>query len=193
MKGTLSNLFIFTAGAVVGAIVTLKLVQEKYDRLYHEEVESYRDMMREKLDEEIEEKTEETMERIGQTLKNATEKPDIRTYAAKIQKEGYTDYAKTGKDGTSEPETVEDDGPEVIEPDEFGELEDYDQVYLTYYDGVLADDRDEVIEDVDNVVGTDSLSQIGKYAEDTVHVRNDFWHTYYEILRDKRNYADVVN
>ena len=191
MKGTLSKLFIFATGAAVGAVVTLKLVQEKYDRLYHEEIESYREMTQEKKAKTLKEEKDAALDRIGKELKAAAEKPDIRTYAAKIQKEGYTDYANTG---TGETETVADDGPVVIEPDEFGEIEDYEQVYLTYYnDGVLADDRDEVIEDVDNVVGIASLSRIGEFAEDTLHVRNDFWQTYYEILRDKRNYADVVN
>ena len=59
-------------------------------------------------------------------------------------------------------------------------------------DGVLADDMDEIIEDVDEVVGEDSLNHFGEFEEDSVYVRNDERKCDYEILRDNRNYADVV-
>lgn len=83
--------------------------------------------------------------------------------------------------------------PYVISPDEFGEKDDYDTVSLTYYaDGVLADECDDVIYNVDNVIGEDSLNHFGEYEEDSVFVRNDSMATDYEILRDLRAYSDVV-
>ena len=51
---------------------------------------------------------------------------------------------------------------------------------------------DDVIYNVDNVIGEDSLNHFGEYEEDSVFVRNDSMATDYEILRDLRAYSDVV-
>lgn len=84
--------------------------------------------------------------------------------------------------------------PYVISPDEFGEMEDedYDKVSVTYYaDGVLADEYDEVVENVDEIVGEESLTHFGEYEDDSVFVRNDKLKCDYEILLDQRNYSDI--
>ena len=82
--------------------------------------------------------------------------------------------------------------PRVIPPEEFGE-EDYAVISLNYYaDGVLADDWDKVIEDVENTVGEDFANHFGEYEDDSVFVRNDELEKDYEILLDMRNYSDVV-
>jgi hypothetical protein len=65
---------------------------------------------------------------------------------------------------------------------------------LTYYsDGVLTDENDEVLEDVEDIIGIDSLNHFGEYEEDSVYVRNDEKLCDYEILLDNRNYSDVYN
>ena len=88
---------------------------------------------------------------------------------------------------------MEDDRPYVISPDEFGELDDYDLISLTYYaDEVLADDIDEIVEDVDDVVGLDSLTHFGEYEPDSVFVRNDRLKADYEILLDERTYPEAI-
>jgi hypothetical protein len=87
------------------------------------------------------------------------------------------------------------DEPYVITPEQFSELdyEGYATETLTYYaDGVLTDFLDNVIENVDDVVGEESLEHFGEYEEDTVFVRNDHLMTGYEIQRDNRTYAEVV-
>lgn len=84
------------------------------------------------------------------------------------------------------------DIPYVISPDEFGQDESYETISLTYYaDGVLADDDDEMVEDVENLVGFDSLNHFGEYEDDSVFVRNDRLKCDYEILLDHRKYTDV--
>ena len=83
--------------------------------------------------------------------------------------------------------------PYVISPEEFGDIEEYDTISLTYYaDQVLTDDCDEVIGNVDDIVGIDSLDHFGEYEDDSVFVRNDRLRTDYEILQDTRNYFDIV-
>jgi hypothetical protein len=105
---------------------------------------------------------------------------------------GYTNYSN----GAEYVEREVDDviKPYVISPDEFGEIDGYAEITLTYYaDGYLTDDQDELVEDVDGTVGYKSLEHFGDYEDDAVHVRNDNLKADYEILLDVRDYADIRN
>ena len=113
----------------------------------------------------------------------------------KIKKEeGFED--DEDKDGVEldEIERASDyDRPYIIEPQEFGALDGYSLITLYHYsDNVLADDCDELVEDLDNVVGEDYASHFGEYEDDCVYVRNDRLKADYEICRDLRKYSDVV-
>lgn len=80
----------------------------------------------------------------------------------------------------------------MIPPEEFGELDDYDQVSLTYYeDNYLANDRKELVTDVEGIIGWDNINRIGEYEDDAIHVRNDELKIDYEILQVAYNYSDV--
>ena len=63
---------------------------------------------------------------------------------------------------------------------------------LTYTaDGVLLDDMNEIVDDIEEVVGEDSLEHFGEYEDDPVYVRNDAKKCDYEILLDQRNYQEI--
>ena len=82
-------------------------------------------------------------------------------------------------------------GPYVITPEEFDE-EGYETISLTYYaDGVLTDEQDFPIEDVEDTVGNDALNSFGEYEDDSVYVRDDDKGIDYEILLDVRKYSDL--
>lgn len=174
MKGTLSSFLMLATGAAIGSVVTWKLVKDKYARIAQEEIDSMRAYFLNRLDELTSDDKEEVKEEKG------------NSYARVISDLGYTG----GPDKDAEPMTK----PCVIDPEEFGEREDYEKIDLTYYaDGVLTDDVGDPIEDVDFCVGADFAEHFGDYEPDAVHVRNDERKIYYEILRDTRTYADVVN
>ena len=85
------------------------------------------------------------------------------------------------------------DEPYIIIPEEFGGIQEYEQISLIYYsDGILTDDMDDIIEDFDSTVGEDFASHFGEYEDDSVFVRNDRLKCDYEILRDYRTYEKVV-
>lgn len=192
MNNKVACLGAFILGTAIGVAASWKIAQTKYEKIAQEEIDSVKETYSKKRKENI-----ETLENLNDQLKDeikrvgkvTEEKPDIMEYAAKLQKEGYTDYTSD-----SEPaENIEDvdagPKPYVISPEEFGENDFYETISLTYYaDGVLADDTDERIEDVDNIVGYDSLEHFGEYEDDAVHVRNDRLKTDYEIILDERNY-----
>ena len=181
----------FILGAVGGSLVTYKLLKNKYEEIAQEEIDSVKEMYRNSQGEcmpnsEIEEQKE--------VAKKSMEKPDIMEYSKKIKDCNYSDYSKTERNKPEEsPEEKDTSDPYVISPEEFGEDDTYDRINLTYYaDGVLADENDEEVENVDGTVGLDSLETFGTYEDDSVHVKNDRLRAYYEILRDERNYEDVM-
>lgn len=87
----------------------------------------------------------------------------------------------------------EDSAPHIITPEEFGENEEYDTISLTLYsDGILADDADKPIDDVDEVIDKESLEHFGEYEDDSIFVRNDKLKCDYEVLIDERRYAQIL-
>ena len=173
----LNNLFIFAIGAAVGSIVTLKIVEKKYEQLANEEIESvketYSRIYGEGSSEESEEEADEDRE---------VEPSDVENLADIITTNGY---------GEEEGNKYMDNTPEVIPPDEYGDIEEYECDTLYYYpDGVLTDTYDNIIEDVEGMVGEESLHHFGEWEDDSVFVRNDDRQTYYEILLQADNYND---
>lgn len=175
MNYTLSKAIIFVAGAAIGSIVTWQLLKTKYEHDFEIELDEMRDYYSNKIEKEYEE----------QLAKDRDEYDNLVKYS------GYNNYSDTREEKKEEVESMEK--PYVIPPEEFGEEDEYDRESLTYYaDGVLTDDWDNPIEDVDGMVGVDSLNHFGEYEDDSVFVRNDYLRTDYEILLDKRNFADVI-
>lgn len=182
MNKTLSNLFIFTAGAAIGSAVTWKLVKDKYARLAQEEIEAVREVYMKHENDIREDETEEPVV-VPESVPEFTEQE--RVDYANIA----NSYTNNNEKGVPKPVKR----PYVISPDEFDE-NGYQTVSLTYYaDGVVEDDFYDTWDDneIDEKIGRDSLNHFGEYEEDSVFVRNDEEETDYEILRDSRRYSDV--
>lgn len=205
MNSTLKGVLIFVLGAAAGSLATWKLIEKKYKDIAQEEIDSVKDTFSkmkkneypDKLEdypdfEEFDDSDDVEEEPKPEQKIDRNNKPDIVEYAKILSETGYTNYAerqdKKEKKGV---EPVEDERPYVISPDEFGEKDGYENVTLTYYaDGVLTDYFDNVISNVDEVVGLDSLDHFGEYEDDVVFVRNEKMETDYEILRDLRDFNE---
>ena len=183
------NFMTFVLGVAVGSVVTWKYVEKKYEKIAQDEIDSVKEVFS-KREAEF---TEDTEARIK--VDNAKEKPSVIEYAARLREQGYTNYSDMADEKPEEmkeaPMTV--DQPYVIAPEEFGELDDYETIGLIYYaDQILADDNDVIVDDIEDVVGFDSLNSFGEYEDDSVFVRNDRLKCDYEILLDQRKYSDVI-
>jgi hypothetical protein len=89
------------------------------------------------------------------------------------------------------------DHPYVISFKEFMEDEEhYDKISIEWFefDNTLADDREQIIPDVDEMVGRRNLSRFGQGSEDPniVYVRNEHLHIDFEIAYNDKGYAEVV-
>lgn len=203
MNSTLKGVLIFVLGAAAGSLATWKLIEKKYKDIAQEEIDSVKDTFSKMKKNEYPDKLEDypdfeefddsdDEEPKSEQKIDRNNKPDIVEYAKILSETGYTNYAerqdKKEKKGV---EPVEYERPYVISPDEFGEKDGYENVTLTYYaDGVLTDYFDNVISNIDEVVGFDSLDHFGEYEDDAVFVRNDKMETDYEILRDLRDFNE---
>ena len=189
MNRKLSNVLLFTSGVAVGSFVTWRYFKSKY----------------EVVEDEIEEKTEETE---GET-ETEDEDPEVSESKMSYKKPPLKEYVKMVEDNGYVPKThmeeVEEEitngewnnkdvyEPFIIRPDEYGEIHAYETLSLNYYaDGVLTDELDNPIEDVESLVPADFADHFGEYEDDVVHVRNDNLECDYEILRDLRKFTDVV-
>lgn len=185
MNVTWNKVLWFTVGAAVGAAVTNHYFKTKYERLYQEDVESVkRAFATPQQSEPVDGSTEEK-----DTCESDLE--EIETCNEIISAQGY--HTVTGS--PEKPIGKEVKGvsrPYVISPAEFDTEDDYEAYSLNYFeDGILADEEGNPVEDVEGMVGRDSLNHFGEYEDDSVHVRNDALQCDFEILRDLRRYSDV--
>ena len=187
MNRKLSNVLLFTAGVAVGSLVTWRYFKSKY----------------EVVEDEIEEKTEEaegeSEEDDPEVLesKMSYKKPPLKEYVKMVESNGYTPktHAEEVEEEIANGEWGDKDvyEPFIIRPDEYGELHAYETLSLNYYaDGVLTDELDNPIEDVESLVPADFADHFGEYDDNAVFVRNDNLECDYEILRDLRKFTDVV-
>lgn len=185
MNITLNKVLWFAAGVALGAVATNYFFKTKYERLYQEDVESVKRAF----------STPQQSEPVkGDTEKVSTCKPtpeEVQAYDDIISNQGYSSTSSIPTNSIGK-EVRGVRRPYVISPAEFGTEDDYEVYSLTYYaDGVLADEQNNPIENVDDMVGRDSLSHFGEYEEDSVHVRNEAMQCDFEILRDLDKYSDV--
>lgn len=194
-KDLLVKGMIFLAGGAIGSVVTWKLVKTKYEQIIADKTEE-NEFLRDRYSKNKD--IEKAGEALTEDLKNGIENPDeltVQEIRDKVQELGYiNEQAMKEKEKEKEKEEADDmGGPEVIAPEETWE-QDYPMITLTYYegDGVLADERDRIIGNVDEMVGEDFASHFGEYEDDTVYIKNPNFKSYYEILRDYGSYSEVV-
>ena len=164
------------AGAAIGSLITWRYLKEKYERIAQEEIDSVKEVFS-KREQDLDKK----------------HKDDLNEQKKELERKNYENVTTVLGYSNVESEPVMDDGPKVISPEEFGEYEEYELTTLFYFnDGYLTDADHNLIEDVESMVGYESLDHFGDYEDCAVHVRNDQRQCDYEILLDYRNYEDVL-
>lgn len=189
MSETVKRIFIFIAGAGLGAIVSWQFLKNKYEQIANDEIASVKEAYNKKNDISSDESEEDEFQEKsadGKLVETALPSEEEVNEYKKIVSNYTSNENEEEKGVTNMPR-----GPYVIKPEEFGNM-DYDLVSLEYYaDKVLVDEDDHPIQDVEYMVGEDSLEHFGEYEEDAVYVRNDLIKTDFEILLvESRYYED---
>lgn len=174
MNKGLGYFMTFALGMGIGSILTWQILKTKYEKIADEEIESVKNMLLKRKDDE-------------------KQLDDIINTNKYIQQTDYSSISKKTQNKKREAEVRKPDF-EVIPNDEYGLIEEYDEVSLIHYiDGILADDMDEKVENIEEKVGSNYASHFGEYDENTVCIRNDKLKTYYEITFDESKYTDILH
>lgn len=193
MNCKFTNVLVFAVGAAIGSAVTWKILNTKYEKLIQEEIESIKEAFCDDQRDDIPEDEEPDGEfkQINwddlEDLKEEMDNEESEEFQRKEYKRLADNY--TGEKGGVESMAKE---PYVIAPYDFGELDGYSQVELTYYaDGILEDEDYNIVNDADELIGRDSLNTFGEYEDDAVFVRNEHLQADFQILKDYRTYAEA--
>lgn len=172
------NIITFTIGAALGA--TVKIVVDIYKKKHPQEEITGADISEDEEIDEMEEYEPSPNSNISNT-NDISEKTDYQKYSSKA--ESYQ--------GNKEKERAVRNQPKVISPEDYGEIEYYDQIEFMYLaDGVLMNEEYETVENPRRLIG-DALNHFGEYEEDSVYVQNDRLKTYIAILKDERTSSEI--
>ena len=175
-KTILSSIGMFVAGAAIGSLVTWKLVKTKYERIAQEEIDSVKEVFS-KREEKSSEKDIDEDDSETESLEDIIDESCYKTES-------------TNKE--EKKEMNNSDRPYVITPEEFGDS-DYAIISLTYYtDGTVTNEKNKIVANGDELIGLESLDHFGEYEDDSVFVRNDALQIDFEILKDWRDYSEVM-
>lgn len=180
MYSGLKYALVFTGGAAIGVVASWKFFEEKYKKIAQEEIDSVKETWAKKYETEKNKETEEVFDSVAEIE------------AARAVTKEYEEIAGVYNTMEGGLKSVDEGTIFVIEPEEYGEIDDYETISLTYYsDGVLTDDDNQPLEDIDDIIGEESLEHFGEYEDDSVFVRNTKRKCDYEILMDYRAYENV--
>ena len=192
MKSKFINVLMFAAGAAVGSAVTWKIVKTKYEQIVQEEIESIKEAFKDMpvVDQDTEETDddesdqEQSRQINWEELEDLNEDDEDEYVPTEADVKGYSKLAGTYSSEKGGVESMAKE-PYVISPYDFGEIDEYDQIELTYYEGddTLEDDEYQIITDRDSLIGTKALLTFGEYEDDSVFVRNEYLRTDFQIIR----------
>ena len=206
MNRKIINLIIFTVGAAFGSAVTWKIVKDRYEKIVQEEIKSVKEVFSDRFNHSNEESSSEESD------EEMSEEDPVSDYRkicwddledldpSELEEEEYQadlieyeDIANIYKEGGADNmPTSESREPYVIEPIEFGELDDYKTFELTYYeDGILEDEDYDIVKNPEEILGPDALGSFGEYEDDSVFVRNERLRADFQILKDYRTYDEA--
>lgn len=215
MNNTVNNMIIFVVGTLLGSATTYFVVKKKFETEKENEIKEMREYYtkREEIISEHADKEVDILKQEIESMRQDTEEQtsvdeeELEEYRNIVSQYNHPEYAdalvRKRELQMADAKKAEEDMTEeqqepfyIIKPDEFGTIDDYELVNLTWYaDGILADEFDNIIgeEEIEERIGSEALIEIGKYLPKFIHVRNDDLEIDYEIGEDPRNYCDIYN
>lgn len=183
----------FIGGAAAGAVAGALYFRQLFEKRYQEDVKSVKEVYCCKKEttpvKEPEKQKTENLSRPAKKPSASTPVTDYTRYSSKIQELGYA------------PEEKKNDIPvkkvdyHTIPPEEFSMDDEYDcQSLICYEDGIVTNgDGSEIKKsELNEMVGSDFSKHFGEYEDDSVFIRNDRLQMDFEIIRDRRTYAEAT-
>lgn len=207
---TFKGFILFAVGVATGAFGANYFLKAKYEQFAQEEIDSVKEYFGcrvaeyAKADTEVTEEIYETMKTGG--LYNAvTRTPYDYTHPVETDDhprddgpieddcEPYDPHEELSRQANNLGDASD---PYIISDNTFAETNDhYDKITLYYYDtdGVLANEQEEMVDDMVAVVG-DLMERFGEGTSDPdcMYIRNTALCTDYEVIRLYQSYGETV-
>lgn len=201
----LKSVFIFIAGASIGAAAAWYVTKEKYETILDKEIASVKETYKKKAEIKVDVPSEEdiykTYDNPYDDVSSEIKKKDKVEFDKIVNDNGYVNYTQYMDKDKQPDELLHHDDidpsayidiPYVIDPEQYGE-DGYDVQTLTYYaDNVLVDDIDTVIDDQDGYVGLENLKVFEEFGASSVMVRNETLRVDFEIMKDDWKFSDFT-
>lgn len=191
-------LLVFATGVVAGSFATHKYLKVVFDERMQLEAEEIRDHYQKKA--EKPELTEE-VSKDQPSLFDSEETPQAEAATDHFSKssldmKSFAEYAQKVKPyRTVQEEYVQEYVPAVITAEEYMDsMMGYDKITLTYFagDDVVANQNEEILDDIARTLGTAFISEFKHGEVDEVYVRNARMATDYELVYEPGGYSEVV-
>ena len=206
MNNKVFGAIIFTAGAIIGSLVTWKVIKTKYEDIAQEEIDSVKEeytrlmvSMKKKLNDSVTYKDDNNEDDRSEKDTDNIDDSIMTNYNEIVKSYRSSDEEEDDQNEKEGEEKEEDndgvsymEAPYVISPDDFGSVPGYNVEPLDYFaDGILADGWGVEL-DIAETIGEDVINYLGDYDDDVVYVRNEQTKLEYEVTRDPRTYAEAV-
>ena len=206
MNNKVFGAIIFTSGAIIGSLVTWKVIKTKYEDIAQEEIDSVKEeytrlmvSMKKKLNDSVTYKDDNNEDDRSEKDTDNIDDSIMTNYNEIVKSyRSSDDEENTQNEKEGEEKEEDNDGvsymaaPYVISPDDFGSVPGYNVEPLDYFaDGILADGWGVEL-DIAETIGEDAINHFGDYDDDVVYVRNEQTKLEYEVTRDPRTYAEAV-
>lgn len=193
----MKNAIIFTTiGCCFGALGTYFFMKDKFEAKLDVEIEDLRNYYRERCDlckkEEpttSEEKEETDIPKKEKPVKR--KKPEVEVepdYDEIIEKLNYNQYSTVVGKAKK---------PYIISLSEYNEDRSYDKKIMSYFteDDVLMDsETEEVISDINKVIGYENIEEFGINTDDCeIYIRNEELGIDYQIIAEHGSYEDFLD
>lgn len=199
----------FAAGVFGGFLYAKRTLVAGYTEILEAELEEMRNHYDKRYKVNGYETPQETARRLGVPVAPQPDDGPVEVFDSVVKDLGAALIAEQAQNIFDKPEQpteeqiAEDvaarsvDHPYIISEEEYLENEtDYRQIVLTYYegDGVLADEADQTIDEVETYVGKELLTRFGYRSSGPtlLYVRNDHFSLDFEIVKSTGKYSVEV-
>lgn len=210
MSSTIRMVLAFTGGLITGGAAVYFYLNDKYAEISRNEISEYRSEVRGRLRAALD--LEEAFKESKEAYEDKKESINFTDYTSYFSNESeeseesdkeseeeleYLDSLNEHMKLNNEMEEARKSGvlPYSIGYDDFfNDKQWYDKLNYVYYEGdnVLADDRDDVIDNPEELVGKDFREMFGRIADDPdiLYIRNEQCSIDFEISRVKSCYSE---
>lgn len=184
------KVIIFCVGAAAGYTAAYFLTKNKFQKIADEEINSMKEYYKSKPVHI--EKQKKDLPKNEEPIKtnNLSELQEL--YSSKHNDDldpGY--YSSPYPFEQDHPSDGIASDPYTITADQFvNEKRNYEKTTLLYFEGngVLCEDSERIIEDIDSSIGRENLDKFGEFEEDVAYIRNERLGIDYEVLLQHATY-----